>query len=171
MGLDITSYSRLRFVRHRSESDPGEYMDRYVYLYDNPDFPEHLDEYQSGFYEQLPGSERMEFCAGSYGGYNMWRDILSKFSLDADPRTVWMNEELFQDRPFFELVHFSNCEGTIGTDTCTKLAKDFQDFAEKAERFAENLRDSWGGEWWLEKYREWQEALELATDGGFILFH
>ena len=47
-----------------------------------------------------PTTEEHGFRAGSYSGYNWWREQLSKLGLDATPGDVWEDVERFADKPF-----------------------------------------------------------------------
>jgi hypothetical protein len=65
--------------------------------------------------------------------------------------------------PFSELIHFSDCEGVIGTAVSKKLAADFAAFDEKAKAA--------GNERYYAKYQEWRKAFEMAANGGAVDFH
>jgi hypothetical protein len=145
MGLDISAYSRVVPIT-------GEMMDawRHPEVYVNPDFKERADGLENGIYRRLEGSKEHNFRAGSYSGYNWWRDELANMA-----------------RPpaFEELVNFSDCEGTIGHLTSAKLAADFAAHQEKADA----RRDD--GTMFYQKYCDWRKACEIASDNGFLSFH
>ena len=108
-------------------------------------------------------SNSMGFRAGSYSGYNRWREELCQFALKVEPSEVWNNLEKYEGAPFVELINFSDCEGVIGPVVSTKLAADFKlrwtDFSAEAD------------EWNASKYNDWMSAFELASDNGFVDFH
>lgn len=86
MGLDITAYERLTLVRAMSVSaftgdaqaqDAAE-QKGCTYIC-NPDFPAHGEGMPDGIYRH--DGTRVKFGAGSYHGYNEWRDWLSRAML------------------------------------------------------------------------------------------
>lgn len=95
------------------------------------------------------------FQAGSYHGYNTWREELSKFSESCALGT------------FNELIQFADNEGVIGPVVSKKLADDFQKNEQEALKFSESLSDP---EWWFSLYIIWKEAFESASNNGAIEF-
>jgi hypothetical protein len=147
MGLDITAYSRMERVDCDSRDCE---LDGHVNPYINPDFPEQANGV-SGCYRKTPASKEHGFRAGSYGGYNWWRDELAQMVSGLSA--------------FSEMIMFSDCEGTIGPNTSRKLAADFGIFQELAD--ARKDDDTM----FTAKYQEWRKAFEIAQDGGFVRFH
>lgn len=95
MGLDITAYSHLKHVgKHAkdpalNEGEPGG-VDDWCY-YDN---------HVQGCYEVTDETVTHGFCAGSYGGYNRWRQNLQdQFNPSREP-----------NGPFYELIWFADNE-------------------------------------------------------------
>lgn len=176
MGLDIMYHSNMRLA------EPGEGID--------PQYPEEPD-HDLGFFRVYVSDEFADvaddlvdnavyhseesnaFHAGSYSGYNNWREWLAEVAgYQKSPHpgvhrrnelssaaTVWSDPK---PGPFVELINFSDCDGVIGPRTSAKLAKDFADFQEKA--------DSYGNEYYREKYAEWRKAFETAAQGGCVIF-
>jgi len=110
--------------------------------------------------------------AGSYGGYNRWREQLAELAgypagdYEQYGRTYqshcvpcWNGEA----GPFSELINFSDCEGVIGASVSAKLAKDFADFQPKADAHEDDR--------FRMKYAEWRQAFEMASDSGAVDFH
>ena len=79
-------------------------------------------------------------------------------------KAAWANGA--QGRPFFELIHFSDCEGIIGPKISAKLAKDFADNQAKADVYRVDEAS-----WFREKYSDWRRAFEMAADNGAVEFH
>lgn len=100
--------------------------------------------------------DKFDFRAGSYNGYNRWREKLEEF---ADGRDL-----------FLELINFADNEGVIGPIVSAKLAIDFMENAEAAISFANARIDESEHEWWLEKYSDWRKAFEMASDNGAVDF-
>lgn len=155
MGLDITAYSRMApcALHHRTEADETEaaWDMGHVLPYINPDFPEHAEHVQ-GCYQKTAISIEHGFRAGSYSGYNWWRDELAAMVPKGS-------------RAFEELINFSDCEGTIGPNISRKLAADFARFQKHADQRQGD------GTMFTAKYAEWRKAFEIASDEGFVWFH
>lgn len=171
MGLDISAYRKATPINLEADED-GEPLDpamRKAYYNDDLTRLYDLREvYQDVFSAQADGlepgfylfEESMGFRAGSYGSYNMWRRALAEVggytAEDAHDGKVLAG-------PFFELVNFSDCEGTIGPKTSAKLLNDFVLLKERAESMMSNYD--------FQKYEDWTQAFTMASDGGFVSFH
>lgn len=154
MGLDITYHAHMQPADAGASGDDYDHFHAYV----NPAFPEVADGIVD---EQLyRGIESGGFRAGSYGGYNVWRDQLAVLAGYESAKAVWANPE---PGPFVELINFSDCEGIIGPRTSAKLAADFAAFQKKA--------DAHEDDWFRSRYAEWRKAFETAADSGCVEFH
>ncbi len=171
MGLDISVYRKAILVNNVEVDEDGEPVDtalRKAYYNDDLTRLFRLREAYDVFDAQADGLEpgfylfedSMGFRAGSYGGYNGWRSTLATVggytADDAHSGKVLAG-------PFFELVNFSDCEGTIGPVTSAKLLNDFILLQERAESMMNDYE--------FAKYKEWTEAFQMASDGGFVSFH
>ena len=130
MGLDITVYENLKIVKDpqldengvilnwKTEWQPGSGM-------------EWSEKYFPGRGEGIsPKSvytweNSMDFRAGSYSSYNLWRDELEQFARSQVDKNL-----------FIELIDFADNEGVIGPIVSKKLLKDFA----KSEKQLLNLR-------------------------------
>jgi len=163
MGLDITAYKQLKIEPNAAKEEDGSPVDwkRHVWIqpatvkWTNDNFPGRADPIQGGIYS---ASDSFGFRAGSYGGYNAWRDWLARLAGYPSAAAVW--EDNLQG-PFAELINFADNEGVIGTTACAKLAKDFADHADKAGTAGYDAK----------LYQEWRTAFEMAADGGCVDFH
>ena len=187
MGLDITYYNNIKKIDIEIDEDDDNYQDKLEQLYNNNFFMAYKGyfPYQFGdlednvFYEN---DYNEGFYAGSYGGYNVWRNLLSILAGYKNSEYVWknfnnlirknklnvINGENISFPPFYELINFSDAEGIICSDICKKLYKDFVDFDEKAQ---EKIHDEKFGEYFYEKYKEWTQAFKIASDNGAVSFH
>lgn len=169
MGLDITAYEKVTLVRamtvkqaNAEDYDPYDRKETLLYL-DHPSRTQH-DGMTEGAYAY--DGETMHFRAGSYGGYNQWRSWLAAMTGTTD-QAIWDNPK---PGPFVELIHFSDCEGFIGPQTSAKLAKDFEDWADRAVAFSKGL-DADDGRWFGAQYDKWANAFHIAAKGGAVKFH
>lgn len=159
MGLDISYYTNTKAVPDAERDDDGYPVDSgCVLAYVNPDFADHADsiEHEAIYSYDDSGS----FRAGSYGGYNAWRDELATLAGFPSASQVW--EKADYDGPFEPLINFSDCEGIIGPETSARLARDFAEHQPKA--------DAIGG-YFAEKYADWRAAFEAVAGNGFVDFH
>lgn len=175
MGLDITVYSNVvPFDEKNIPLDSDGEMD-WDYIYDHgirkafafPGMEQSLRPLTQDSWVQASG-ESWSFRAGSYSGYNWFRDHLSTMALGVDSGTVWANPDTYRDQPFFELINFADNEGTIGGEAARDLHEDFTNFLAQATTYFTGLPD---GDFALEKYQTWLSATEDASVSGMIDFH
>jgi len=170
MGLDIIAY------RHVTPA-PDAPLDEHGYP---KDYKKHvrvdqvsLDATEKAFPGRTKGMQpglyacdkSFHFRAGSYTGYNDWRDRLARFALRRGARSVWVDAGM--EGPFVELINFYDNEGDIGPEVSAKLAKDFAILVNKARDFAADLDDAG---YFFDCYRKWSKAFRMAADGGFVHF-
>lgn len=161
MGLDITAYRQAALAPDVDVDLDGYPVDYETYTRAevNPDFPDQADGIaHHAIYRR--GAEEHGFRAGSYSGYNQWRNELASLVGHADARACWNSEG---PSPFRELINFSDCEGIIGPKTSAKLARDFAEYDVRASQVLTP--------WFYPLYQKWRLAFELASDGGFVDFH
>lgn len=106
-------------------------------------------------------AEREEgFSAGSYGTYNAWRNELATRMHGVDARTIW-DDDTFRGKAFYDLISFSDCEGTISGDVAEKLARDFEENRE--EIFTKGTHTDEGEQWFRRVYDCFAEAFRAAA--------
>ena len=162
MGLDITYGSRIERLDPQPDGDRAideAYETGAIRVYVHPKWPERAAELTSGFY--LP-NRAGGFTAGSYGGYNRWREDLALLMLGVAPRMVWLRPDEFAGAPFYELIAFSDAEGAIGAEVSAKLADDFRAHRSEA-RLAMSDRE-------FDTYEEFSGAFHEAADNGVVCF-
>lgn len=187
MGLDITAWSH---IKRMEEQDPDDYS--CIRVWRHSSFPLHC-ELEEGCYETTDLTDVHRFRAGSYSGYNVFRDVLTLCTTGVPSSSFWENEDLYQESPFFELVNFSDCDGAIGPKYSALL---YEDFVQNRERFIANVRQEidYSKEtsdplalepefildlnlseetiaYYIEQYDNWLKAFELAKDDGLVEFH
>lgn len=181
MGLDITAYSRAVLT------EPHEYADEcydrghrtaVTYAIFERSFRGLAGANQSvatwdgsamigGLCYDVSGAEEIDFQAGSYSGYNRWRDRLARTFLGVEAHAVFKDPNAYADRPFFELINFADNEGAIGPEACADLLADFE--AGRTRWSVECSADVDGYD--LARYDKWTEAFRLATPDGLVRFH
>lgn len=207
MGLDIKVYLGLTKVEGKrakeileNEDGPGEgaYMAGCAFPEPNEAFPGREEGVEAIPYDF---KEKWGFRAGSYGGYGEWRRHLANIVGIGD-LNIWWNENDSGDScgPMEELLHFSDCEGTLGPVVSAKLAEDFVVWEERAKEYALELNVQclivWsrfkseeecreqvakegfdannglmtGSHFW-ESYQNWKKAFADAAENGFVAFH
>lgn len=168
MGLDITAASKIELI-----PDAPVDLDAF-HIGANPDeFADRADGLKPGLYRS---HAELNFRAGSYSGYNAWREQLAELAgypaqpanfgdavRGRPPKEHSAGAWSATSGPFWELINFSDCEGVIGPRTSAKLAKDFADHQAKA--------DAHPDEWFRDLYAMWRRAFELASDAGAVDFH
>lgn len=171
MGLDITAYRKLAPAPQAELDSDGSPVDWEKFHHFSPavidwteqNWPGHSGDVKPGVYS---AEETHGFRAGSYSGYNWWRDHLSQFAQGKPAKVLWEGDI---SGPFAELIHFADNEGVIGPAVSAKLAKDFADFEPKAADYAATIGTE--GKYWLQSYQNWKRAFEMAADNGAVDFH
>lgn len=172
MGLDITAYRKITPAPDAPTQD-GEPVDWENHFWAHPNSIKFTEENWPGHSEGIaPGvykfADALKFRAGSYGGYNEWRSWLARVAGWSGAEECWRADETeARKRPFFELIHFADNDGVIGSKVAAKLAKDFADNEDKARGQAAGEH----GGWYFQQYQKWREAFEMAADGGAVDFH
>lgn len=176
MGLDITAYQRIDVLPPHERSDAcweeEDHQPTLVYpgmeqsFRGLPIVSRKDDGIAQGPCVRVSG-ESIGFRAGSYSGYGEFRRALCKAALGVAPEVVWTDPEGYRTVPFFELINFSDCEGTIGPEACADLAEDFGGSLRDQIRTRLSIDDPW----FVERYDLWQRAFELAASTGIVSFH
>ena len=164
MGLDVSVYERVEHIGAFNEREHDD-CDEVVHLY-YAGFEQRGDGLVEGAYRV--SGETEAFRAGSYSGYNRWREQLCDMVCGRKPEAVWSGE--VAPLAFGELINFADNEGFIGPKTSAKLANDFETLAGQAEDYARRLGEI-EGRWFLDRYRDFRNAFRLAANHGAVKFH
>jgi hypothetical protein len=166
MGLDIVAFEHANPVI-ACDQDQEEH-DNHIVAWVDKNMERSLRGLEIGRCYDVAGDD-IGFRAGSYSGYNEWREALAQRALGLSAFAVWEDPPRFVEQPFFELINFSDCQGTIGPDAASDLAGDFG--ALRARIAAQPLPDPDEEAWFMDVYGQFQEAFELAASGGgLVLF-
>ena len=166
MGLSISYYSNIKYTG-KNDEDKFEYKDKCCYLYGNDSFPNHFDINKSGVYIY---EKRGTFNAGSYSTYSQFRHDLQTMAIFSNGITN-INYDEYDEKsiPFYELIHFSDCEGSINADICKKIFKDFEDNSKKIKKQLDMSKDRDETFWYL--YKQFKKAFRVASNNGAVTFH
>lgn len=152
MGLDVSGFSHVKWA---SFAEPVDGTDT-IRLINNTDFPKHAGTIRDGWYTY---DESESGPSMGYGGYNRFREDLARLA-GYSIREAWAG--LHEGEPFYEIVNFSDCEGTICAAMCKKLERDFTAFDERAQKL---------DQWFYDKYVEMHAAIKCAAKDGALKFY
>lgn len=133
---------------------PADQATGQTWLYDNPEYPGRAEPFASGDYTYHAVQHML---AHSYGNYSRWRNQLAELAGYASAADAWGNHS---GGPFWELINFSDCQGTLGTLVCAKLAQDFAQFQAAA--------DAHPDEYFRADYNSMRAGFELAATDGAV---
>lgn len=159
MGLDISVYGGVDFSKRLEEHDGLAHF--WAVHWD-----ERLDGIEPGYYSAAKSDG---FYAGSYSGYNAFRDALCRAVHRCSAKEMWARPESERVGPFAELINFSDSEGCIGPKTSAKLARDFAEHATVVLAFLRAENDPY--QWFTRLYNDFRRGFEMAAQGGFVAFH
>lgn len=174
MGLDIGAYGNLKHVgtlgKEEDFYESELYSDDLIAM-ESYRFDKRYSSYTDGM-ELINGGVysyecAYDFRAGSYSGYNRWRNQLSEMIIKVPARAVWDRPDYYKSSPFFHLICFSDCEGMIGGAAAQKLLKDFAAHQETVTALPDILEN----EGFARVYADFQKAFEMAANNGLVIFH
>lgn len=181
MGLDIYYYSNLVKYTKTEDEDEDELYDKCAISTFNTDFKYQLGSLEDNtYYMETNLSKNGHFRAGSYGSYGYWRNMLAQMAGYETVEKVWndfdnhlrliklkrLNNETANINPFYELINFSDAEGSIGPEISKKLYDDFVKFDNKALEYAGT-----NNKFFYELYCYFKKAFEVASENGAVSFH
>ncbi|HET6250674.1 MAG TPA: hypothetical protein VFE47_23500 [Tepidisphaeraceae bacterium] len=164
MGVVVAAISKAR--RARKHKRGGDWCFEHHTPVFNWALPVLLDGRPEGCYCSKEGDlDCFDFDAGSYGGYNEFRDELSRLAIGIPANELWTNPEPHLESPFVELLLLRPEGNAIGPVTSAKLYRDFT-------RYAAAARKQWrrkSERWLLENYMDFRTAFRIAKNRGFVL--
>lgn len=177
MGLDIIAISKIEFVKpfesyEEFDNYAGE-KDFHFIVQKGLAHPRSFEGLEDGIYKGKGSS--YNFRAGSYSSYNLWRDILARVIMGVPAKEVWTSPGAYRMFPFFELIEFSDAEGGISGASLERLAKDSKDSYKEAKKKIQALSKDgsdlgYSASAWLEGYKNFMKAFNLAAPKGVIIF-
>jgi hypothetical protein len=161
MGLDISACSKINKTDNLDEAT--------IFIYRGENHNDQAKDIEKGTYIEDNEAETCRFRAGTYSGYNTFRDLLSQIALGVEAKAVWVEEEKYVGKPFYEMINFSDCEGNFGPQMSDKLHKDYM---EHRETFHEKIKSKNPYEGYYESvYDNFMKGFEIASKGGILSFH
>jgi hypothetical protein len=100
------------------------------------------------------------FHAGSYSGYNMFREQLCNQVLGIHPETIWEHFDEYKSEPFAWLINFADNEGCIGPEKCAILREDFASHT-MPEKWNNPELNSWN-EFFVKQWNNWNSCFQEA---------
>lgn len=175
MGLDISVYTDAKPLEEQPVKDADGYWSDSVWDLDGAVYANGNNERSlRGLLPETWYSAKYShgFRAGSYSGYNRFREDLCRAALGVEPREVWSSPAAYEEKPFYELINFSDCEGTIGPEAAADLYRDFEDQEAAVLAAAAAALEEQDLEWFAGLYAEWKNAFRVASEGhGLVEFH
>lgn len=165
MSLQVESYSRIKKIEVLLDSD-GELLgqangkrlpERLTELTVPEAFIGHAGGLTDGFYRYR---DENSFTI-SYGGYEDFLEDLATLS----GFKGWDDAKKSESGPFVELFKFNWSDGVIGHEISSKLAKDFADLQVAANSYKSKRDD-----FFIDKYENFRDAFDLASDKGAVQF-
>jgi hypothetical protein len=172
-GLDVTAYEGLEIVKAPRFYQDGEPLGpQQVKLEPGEDeFAARFAGLQAGKVYHYRNA--FEFSAGSYSGYNRWRNELARlagYPASASTSVKGVSEQRYdatawklKKGPFWELINFSDAEGVIGPQACKRIYADFIQYQPAIRGHADAD--------FLASYNDWFKAFKLCANGGALAFH
>jgi len=152
MGLDVTAYKNIKIVE---DEEPE-------YYFSNTGFPQSNMKYLENREIQIEFDEDFHFRAGSYSGYNQFRNELCKIANNITAKELWdLDNESF--KLFYWLINFTDCDGYIGASYCKIL---YDEFVKYEDEVKSNLQ-----EYYHIIYDNFKEAFRIGSVNGLVSFH
>ena len=174
MGLDICAYSN---IMKQPEPEVQKVVGKLLAslgeeILEVSEVTDRCHDLEEGVYLDTFDTVQHHFRAGSYSGYNGFRNRLSKALLGVEASAVWEDPATFEGRPGYEMIDFSDCEGVISSSVADKLR---QDLIENRDVFKEHLTEVFGQhldeiEWDMGVYDNFIYAFELASENGIVIY-
>jgi hypothetical protein len=161
MGLDISAYSKIEKVHDEDEAR--------IFIRRNIPELDQSQDIEEGSYAPSSDCEEHHFRAGSYSGYNDFRNLLCVIMHGVPAAELWEKPEVFEGKEFYNLINFSDCEGYFGPTNSKKL---HEDFVKHRDKFVSNIADKEPYEgYYTRVYDDFLLGFEITSKGGVLLFH
>ena len=161
MGLDISAYSKIERVHDEDEAN--------IFIRRNIPEMDQAQDIEEGEYKDSDLCESHHFRAGSYSGYNYFRNLLCEIMHGVTAKELWEKPEVFEGKEFYNLINFSDCEGHFGPEISKKLHGDFVNHREKFIKGVKGMEPYDG--YYTRVYDDFSIGFEIASKGGVLNFH
>lgn len=172
MGLAIRYFKEVTFI----DQDHTKVSDKDVWLYNDstfsangagllPEGVEPIRRLENIHYGRFRVQHGAGFSVGPYNHYWTWRQWLWKLIHDlSNINAVWQAPGSYEHLAFFNLIHFSDCEGVIGPIVSARLAREFSMHQPKIDALQDQHFQ------FVLLYRAFHEAFESAAGKGAVVF-
>jgi len=179
MGLEIYAISNI-VIKHL---DPDAYsfnelLDSELNSFHiNRDFESHVSDYSSAGldivdYTHTNESVENSVSMGSYSSYNIFRNLLSKAVLKVNAETAWNKPSKYCNKPLWDIINFSDCDGVIDCSTSKTLYNNLKESRSIFKTYISKT-DSIGEmdeEHNMQLYDELIKCFKLGAEDGIIIF-
>jgi hypothetical protein len=161
MGLDISAFSKIEKVHDEDEAR--------IFIRRNIPELDQAQDIEEGMYSPASDSEEHGFRAGSYSGYNHFRNLLCEIMHGVPATDLWEKPKVFEGKEFYNLINFSDCEGNFGPAISKKL---HEDFLKNRDKFVNGVegKEPYDG-YYTRVYDDFCLGFEIASKGGILEFH
>lgn len=172
MGLAIRYFKEVTFI----DQDKDKVGDKEAWLYNAstfsangagllPEGVEPIRRIENTCYGRFRVQQDAGISVGPYSLYRTWRQWLWKLIHDlSNINAVWQAPGSYEHLAFFNLIHFSDCEGVIGPIVSARLAREFSVHQSKVDQ----LQDQHF--LFVLLYRSFHQAFETAAGKGAVQF-
>lgn len=157
MGLDVSVYRNLR--KPTVEETENEEWDVSTHV-DHPSWKYKMNNFEADSYymaDRIDGAD----VRYSYSSHSFFRNELCRITnweMDFD------NCEELKDKPFYEMINFTDCDGCLDWEIASILYKNFCDHEETARKEFNNR--------WFGKYQDWKNVFKEGKEvGSLVDFH
>lgn len=171
MGIGISAYNNVAKSDYVLPEDEEDLPDGLVRITVRQEWPKQgAGLVNKGIYSY---ESKTDTRIGSYGGYLHWRNTVAQMAGYGIVDESYPHQAAAchaAEGPFQELLAFSDCEGTINTEVCTKLLNDFRQYRPQIDTIAPTSLHPDEVALFKEFYDSIMGLLEHASNNGFITF-
>lgn len=171
MGVDIGTIKLGKYIKEDlNQEEYQKYEEELdgdlVEIYCEDSVMNHLTKFKKGYYEveEWFCKDKDPYISISYSTYNDFRNQICYMANEIYDSDMWFDYEGSVDKPFAEMVCFTDCDGTFDYVVAEKLLKDFETFQEKAKKELD--------EWFYGLYENYMKILKNCIEcKGVVRYH
>lgn len=170
MGLDITAYSEFTVVdRYLDERSRGYQFACMEFANDDLRWDAYFAPRKRGEFALYEWSKENRPCSVgmAYSTYSRVRRIISTAILNQTDEQVW-RQEPDATRGVFSLVHFTDCDGIMHGELCTRIYDELRDGEAAFVSLVSVASDRDDLVYW---YQQIKHVFDAAGSTGLVVFH